>query len=113
MCNILETRTLIYNLRSQTDVVRDCVNTRSYGLYSLSCFVPKICDMIPLEIKDINSLQKLKTEIKNGLWNLLMLALSAIYIQNLGFNGCSYVFRSIKEINMLRNEINRLLSKGM
>ena len=35
MCNILKTRTLTYNLRSQTDFMRDCVNTRRYGLNSL------------------------------------------------------------------------------
>ena len=34
-CNILKTRTLTYNLRSQTDFMRDCVNTRRYGLNSL------------------------------------------------------------------------------
>ena len=35
VCNILKTRTLTYNLRSQTDFMRDCVNTRRYGLNSL------------------------------------------------------------------------------
>ena len=35
MCNILKTRTLTYNLRSQTDFMRDCINTRRYGLNSL------------------------------------------------------------------------------
>ena len=35
MCNVLKTRTLTYNLRSQTDFMRDCVNTRRYGLNSL------------------------------------------------------------------------------
>ena len=35
MCNILKTRTLTYNLRSQSDFMRDCVNTRRYGLNSL------------------------------------------------------------------------------
>ena len=31
MYNILKTRTLTYNLRSQKDFVRDCINTRRYG----------------------------------------------------------------------------------
>ena len=52
MCNILKTKTLTYNLRSQTDFVRDCVNTRRYGLNLLSYFAPKVWDMIPLEIKN-------------------------------------------------------------
>ena len=49
MCNILKTRTLTNNLRSQTDFVRDCVNTRRYSLNSLNYFATKVWDMIPLE----------------------------------------------------------------
>ena len=60
MCNISKTRTLTYNLRPQTDFVRDCVNTRRYGLDSLNYFAPKFWDMIPLETKNINSFQKLE-----------------------------------------------------
>ena len=44
--------------------MRDSVNTRRFGLNSLSYFAPKVWDMIPLEIKNINSLQKFKTEIR-------------------------------------------------
>ena len=52
MCNILKTRTLTYNLRSEIDFVRECENTRRYGLNSLSCIAPKVWDMVPLEIKE-------------------------------------------------------------
>ena len=44
--------------------MRDCVNTRRHGLNSLRYFAPKLWDMMPLEIKNINSLQKFKTEIR-------------------------------------------------
>ena len=44
--------------------MRDYFNTRRYGLNSLSCFAPKVWDMITLEVKNINSLQKFKTEIR-------------------------------------------------
>ena len=64
MCNILKTRTRTYNLRSQTDFVRGCVNTWRYGLNSLSYFALKIWDIIPLEIKNINFLRKFQTEIR-------------------------------------------------
>ena len=64
MLNTLKTRTLTYSLQSQIDFVRDCVNTRSYGMNSLSFFAPKVLNMIPLEMKNINSLQKFKTEIR-------------------------------------------------
>ena len=52
MCNIFKKRTLTYNLRSQTDFVRDCVNTRRYGLNSLSYFAPKVWDMISFRNKE-------------------------------------------------------------
>ena len=61
--NNKNTRTLTYNLPSQTDFVRGCVNTRRYCLNSQSYFAPKVWNMIPSEIKNINSLQKFKTEI--------------------------------------------------
>ena len=85
MCNIFKTRTLTYNLRSQTDFVRDCVNTRRYGLNSLSYFAPKVWDMIPLEIKNINSLQKFKTEIRKWAPENCSCYLCRPYLQNLGF----------------------------
>ena len=85
MCKILKTRTQTNNLRSQADFVRDCVNTQCYGLNSLIYFVPKILDMIPLEIKNINSLQKFKTEIRKWALENCSCYLCRSYIQNLGF----------------------------
>ena len=85
MCNILKTRTLTYNLRSQTDFVRYCVNTRRYGLNSLSYFAPKVWDMIPLEIKNINYFQKFKTEIRKWAPENCPCYLCRPYVQNLGF----------------------------
>ena len=83
--NIFKKRTLTYNLRSQTDFVRDCVNTRHYGLNSLSYFAPKVWDMITLKIKNINSLQKFKTEIRKWAPENCSCYLCRPYLQNLGF----------------------------
>ena len=85
MCNIFKKRTLTYNLRSQTDFVRDCVNTLRCGLNSLSYFTPKVWDMIPLEIKNINSLQKFKTEIRKWAPENCSCYLCRPYLLNLGF----------------------------
>ena len=85
MCNIFRKRTLTYSLRSPTDFVRDCVNIRHCGLNSLSYFAPKVCDMIPLEIKNINSLQKFKTEIRKWAPENCSCYLCRPYLQNLGF----------------------------
>ena len=81
----LKTRTLTYNLRSRTDFVRDCVYTRRYDLNSLSYFAPKVWDMIPSEIKNINSLQKFKIEIKEWTPENCSCYLCQPYIQNLEF----------------------------
>ena len=85
MCSILKTRTLTYNLRSQTDFLRNRSNTQHYELNSLDYFAPKVGDMIPLEVKNINFLQKFKTEIKTWTPENGSCYLCRPYIQNLGF----------------------------
>ena len=85
MYNISKTRTLTYNLWSLTDFVRDCVNTRRYCLNSLSHFAPKVWDMIPLEIKNINSHQKFKTETRKWALENCSCYLCRPYVENLGF----------------------------
>ena len=85
MWNIFKKRTLTYILRSQIDFVRDSVNTRRYGLHSLSYFAPKVWYMIPLEIKNINSFQKFKTEIRKWAPENCSCYLCWPYLQNLGF----------------------------
>ena len=85
VCNILKTRTLTYNLGSQTDFVRDCVNARRHGLNSPSYFERKVWNMIALEKKIINSLQKFKTEIRKWAPENCSCYLCRPYVQNLGF----------------------------
>ena len=91
MYNILKTRTLTYNLRSQTDSLRDCVKTRHFGLNSLGYFAPKVRDTILLEIKNINSLLKFKTEIRKGAPENWSYYLCRQYIQNCIRNTCRFV----------------------
>ena len=88
--NILKTRTLTYNLRSQTNFVRDCVNTRRCGLNSRSYFAPKISDMVPSEIKNVNCLQKFKTEIRKWAPENSSCYLCRTYMQNLVFVDLVY-----------------------
>ena len=82
LCNILKTRTLTHNLPSQTDFVKDCVNTRRHGLNSLSYFAPKVCDMVPSEIKNAYYLHKFKTEIRKWTPENFSRYLCRLYIQN-------------------------------
>ena len=92
MCNIFKEGPLTYNLRSKTDFVRDCVSTRRYDvstrrydLTSLSYFAPKVWNMIPLKLKNINSFQKFKTEVRKWAPENCSCYLCRSYIQNLGF----------------------------
>ena len=46
----------------------------------LSYFAPKVWDMIPLEIKNIDSLQKFRTEIKNGLHKTVLVIFVVVVV---------------------------------
>ena len=49
LCNIFQTRSISYNLRSQTNFIRSNASTRQYGLNSMRSFVSKMWQLIPLE----------------------------------------------------------------
>ena len=49
LCNIFQTQSISYNLRSQADFIR---STSQYGLDNMRCFTSKVWQMIPLEIKN-------------------------------------------------------------
>ena len=42
LCNIFQTRSISYNLRSQTDFIRNNISTSQYGLNSIRCFASKV-----------------------------------------------------------------------
>ena len=52
---ILQTRTLPYNLRSNTDFARISVNTSCFGLNSLCYFASKVWNMMPSDIKNASN----------------------------------------------------------
>ena len=47
LCNIFQTRSISYNVRSQTDFIRSNACTSQYGLNSMRCFASKVWQMIP------------------------------------------------------------------
>ena len=55
MYDIFQTRGIRYNLRSQTDFGGYCVNTNRFGLNSLKFFAAKVWNIVPLEIKNSDS----------------------------------------------------------
>ena len=58
LCNIFNTRSVSYNLRSQADFIH--ASTSQYGLNSMRCFASKVWQMIPLEIKNSVSIESFK-----------------------------------------------------
>ena len=56
MNDILQTRTLPYNLRSQTDFVRSFVDTSRFGLNSLRYFASKEWNIVASDIKNASHL---------------------------------------------------------
>ena len=64
MNDILQTRALPFNLRSQTDFARSFVNTNRFGLNSLRYFASKVWNIIPLDIKNASNLHTFKNNIR-------------------------------------------------
>ena len=63
MSDIFPSRVLNYNLRSQTDFLRNTVNTTKFGLNSLRHFASKVWSMIPIEIKNSSTVETFKRKI--------------------------------------------------
>ena len=68
MSDIFPSRVLNYNLRSQTDFLRNTVNTTKFGLNSLRHFASKVWSMIPIEIKNSSTVEIFKSKISK--WEL-------------------------------------------
>ena len=82
--DIFQTRDIRYNLRSQTDFGKKCVNTNRFGLNSLKFFAAKILDIVPLEIENSHSVEVFKRKIQKWKPNCSCY-LYKIYINNIGF----------------------------
>ena len=63
LSDIFPTKILNYNLRSQTDFLRNNVTTTEIGLNSLRHFASKVRSMIPIEIKNSLTVEVFKSKI--------------------------------------------------
>ena len=64
MDDILQTRTLPYNLTPNTDFARISVNTSRFGLNSLRYFASKVWSIVPSDIKNASNLNIFKNKIR-------------------------------------------------
>ena len=85
MDDILQTRTLPYNLRSNTDFARISVNTSRFGLNSLRYFASKVWNIVPSDIKNASNLNIFKNKIRKWEPKECRCNLCQPYVSNLGF----------------------------
>ena len=85
MDDVLQTRTLPHNLRSQTDFAKSFVNTIRFGLNSLHYFVSKVWNMVPPDIKNASNLHVFKNKIRKWEPKECHCDLCRPYVSNLVF----------------------------
>ena len=85
MSDIFPTRVLNYNLRSQTDFLRNTVNTTKFGLNSLRHFASKVWSMIPIEIKNSSTVEIFKSKISKWEPNDCDCKLCQDYLHRIGY----------------------------
>ena len=64
MNDIFQPRAVSYNLRSQIDFTRPNVNSEHFGISSLRYMAPKVWDMVPNDMKNVNDIETFKNNIR-------------------------------------------------
>ena len=64
MSSIFPPRLIKYNLRTQSDFFRNSVNSSNYGLNSIRFFASKVWQTVPMDMKNLKSLQDFKNKIR-------------------------------------------------
>ena len=75
-----------YNLRTQSDFLRISVNSSKYGLNQIIFFTAKVWQMVPMEMKNLKSLESFKNKIRRWepdgcerkLWKVFLLNLGHV-----------------------------------
>ena len=75
----------LYNLRKNNTFERPQVDSVYHGTESLSFLGPKVWDLVPLEIKQLESLEFFKLKIKKWIRFECPCRLCRTYIQQVGF----------------------------
>ena len=69
MSELFNLRNINYDFRSQTDFELGPICIAAYGLRSLKCFALKIWNIVPIDIRNSDSLSEFATKIKS--WKLV------------------------------------------
>ena len=74
-----------YNLRNNSIIQRQADRTVYFGTESISCFAPKLWELIPSEIKNAKSLNIFTEKIKSWTTDKCPCRLCTMYVGNIGF----------------------------
>ena len=74
-----------FNLRKQLEFVRPKFHSVFHGKESISYVGPQIGDMIPVEMKNLTTVNAFKREVKNWKLKNCSCRLCKPYMQNVGF----------------------------
>ena len=85
MSSIFPSRLIKYNLRTQSDFFRNTVNSSKYGLNSIRFFAIKVCQMVPMEMKNLKSLEDFKNKIRKWEPDGCDCKLCKDFLSNLGY----------------------------
>ena len=69
MSELFNVRNINYDFRSQTDFELGPIYTAANGLRSLKYFAPKIWNIVPMDIRNSDSLSEFTTKMKS--WKLV------------------------------------------
>ena len=64
MSSIFPPRLIKYNFQTQSDFFKNSVNSSKYGLNSIRFFTSKVWQMVPMEMKNLKSLEDFKNKIR-------------------------------------------------
>ena len=82
---MFEPKISLYNLRKNNTFDRGQVHSVYHGTENLSFLGPKIWDLVPLELKQLESLEVFKLKIKKWIPFECPCRLCRTYIQQVGF----------------------------
>ena len=85
MTEVFRLKTRSFNTRHKSEFQRRNVKTVIYRSETLSSLGPQIWDLIPIELRNLTSLNAFKSKIKSWSTQQCLCRLSKKYINSLGF----------------------------
>ena len=85
MSELFNLRNINYDFRSQTDFELGPIYTTAYGVRSLKYFAPKIWNIVPIDIRNSDSLSEFTTKIKSWKPVTCPCSLCRTYVGQVGY----------------------------